>query len=33
VAVIDPEAPLPEQRWAWRSVGAGAPSDAERRVP
>jgi protein ImuB len=28
VAVTDPEAPLPERRWAWRDVGAGTASDA-----
>lgn len=28
IAVTDPEAPLPERRWAWRDVGAGTASDA-----
>ncbi len=25
VALLDPEAPLPEARWTWRSVGLGEP--------
>ncbi len=27
VAITDPEAPLPEHRWAWRSVGSGAADE------
>ena len=30
VEVTDPEAPLPERRWAWREVGERAPAPAGR---
>lgn len=30
VEITDPEAPLPERRWAWREVGERAPVSVER---
>ena len=31
VEITDPEAPLPERRWAWRAVGERTPAPGEQR--
>ena len=32
VEITDPEAPLPERRWAWREVGERPATQDERRA-